>query len=90
MLYRISTYETWVTFASESSCICSSVAPMNMKPPAISRKGVRYWKLFGSEPSKAMEASSLRTNEISMIRAAPAAIKVYPKTVWIMDEMGRC
>jgi hypothetical protein len=90
MLYRISTYETWVTFASERSCICSSVAPMNMKPPAINRKGVRYWKLFGSEPSEAMEALSLSTKEISMIRAAPAAMRVYPKTVWIMVEIGRC
>lgn len=81
MLNRISTYDTWVTLASERSCICSSVAPMNMNPPAISKNGVMYWKLLGSEPSEAMDVLSLSTNEISMIRAAPAAIRVYPKTV---------
>ena len=48
MLKRIRTYETWVTFASERSCICSSVAPINRKPHVISRNGVRFWKMLVS------------------------------------------
>ena len=44
-------------------------------------KGVRYWKLFVSSMSVSDIASrSLKTNEISTILAAPAAMSVYPKT----------
>src|SRR5947207_15323740 len=53
-------------------------------------KGVRYWKLLGSDPSGLRVLRSLSTNEISTILDAPAAIKVYPNTVWTMELRGKC
>jgi hypothetical protein len=38
--------------------------------------GVKYWKLFGSYPSFDVAALSRRTNEISIIRVNPAAMRV--------------
>jgi hypothetical protein len=49
---------------------------MNRKPEAYSKKGVRYWKLFGSAPLMLTLGLSRRTNEISMIRVRAAAIRV--------------
>lgn len=46
--------------------------------------GGKYWKLFGS-PAPLL---SLSTNTISTIRVAPAAINVYPKTLWTIVERG--
>ena len=46
-------------------------------------KGVRYWKLLVSSTCVSdIVFWSRRTNEISTILAAPAAISVEPKTVW--------
>lgn len=36
ILYSIRMYDTCVMLLSDSSCICSSVAPMNKKPEAYS------------------------------------------------------
>jgi hypothetical protein len=76
MLYKIRIYETCMIPAWLSNCICSSVAPMNRKPEAYSKNGVRYWKLFGLAPLMLTLGLSRRTNEISMIRVRPAAIRV--------------
>ena len=46
-------------------------------------KGVRYWKLLVSSASVSeMEFWSFSTKAISTILTAPAAMSVYPNTVW--------
>jgi len=50
-------------------------------------KGGRCCQLFGSPPP----LLSLRTKEISIMRAAPAAMSVYPKTEWtIVLSISSC
>ena len=48
-----------------------------------------YWKLLAL-PSSEIVFASLRTNDTSMILDKPAAIRVYPNTVWTMVLSGRC
>lgn len=56
------------------------------RPERRHTNGVRYWKLFGSERA----GLSFSTNEISMMRVRPAAIRVYPKRVWTIVLIIRC
>lgn len=56
----------------------------------ILTKGGKCWKLFTSDPSSENVSWSFNTKEISIILVTPAAIKVYPKTVWTIVDNGRC
>jgi hypothetical protein len=54
------------------------VSDMFQKQGKEHTKGVKYWKLFGSERA----GLSFKMNEISITRTRPAPMRVYPKIEW--------